>query len=783
MLTFIIAYITIINISYSIIIKMTKLPTTENQGNQVEIILSLLYRYSTTFYVGHPLQKINIALLEINQNYSLMILGQQTESLENTCDLNKFSDLDNISYVRDINSPIFEYDIINTSIILGTKDNFEKMFINNTIFYILQYNPEYKFPNAGFINLDAINSKNVLFQYINDEKYFIYLNYSPQNYDLGYKEEYLKRIATLYNLEINGKSTDNINYWGLNIYGFITLSNSHIYNYYYDIFYGCSSELINDFRYYFCDLKKDLSKLKIETNKFILDEKDLVFQTNEYKIPLIRFGNLDDHIIFFGIFLLKNSIFIDNKEIYQYNRLENVNIRINRIESFPFHKAFNFKEKSLDGDDIFPLRFIHKIEIDKIEDLNINIKFENAKSEFKVEVIFIIEDFIELFKKGILLENVYEQKLIYDTLHFSINKHKILSLIIDNEKDFYMYFVVKKNEITIKYNSINCELSIDSQNDNKIEIGKNIIGQIGKQEEIQLYFSNKRNLLLNTNEENLMPDELLIVQISLENNLDFSIINTTILEERKDKNYFYKNSTLFRLVEEYPDRIIIYIDLNNNNVSELMINIFHKNSEGKFENSGYKIKYYIANMFDIPIYKIDSNEKINYEKYIKNDKLSLKIKIPNIKKIVECIVQGYANSTFLVKIYELEKNYNINIAKPIIYTDSYKNIFSIEFNSTGEDIINKEISDININENKKYIVTTYGNISDFDDIILYDSYIFEIEDKNNSSVILAIIIPILIIIIIAAIVGVFYRQKKFCFKNKELIVNEINEISIQLVKQ
>lgn len=774
-LLFIINIILVTN-NDTIILQMSKI-SMENKIDKEEIILALLYKYSTFLYVGHPPQKIDEIFLEDNKNYSVMILGKESELIGDICDIDKITDLYNYSYYIETDNEIIEYANINTSITLGTINN---IFLDKNIFYTIQYNPNYIYPNSGFINLEHFIKDNLLIEYINDEKYFFYINSKPEYYDLRYKETTLERIH-LPLLKINGEIKSNLKFWSFSQYSFITLSTSNIYFYYY-IFLGCTYQIINDFRYYFCPSNQDLSKLKIELDDIIINENDLVYQTDEYKIPLIRFGLIDDSTIQIGIYLVKNSLFIDFKSsmFFRYKNEDPIALRINTIERIPFNGLFNFKEKSLDGNDIFPLRFIYKINRNSLEDLDINFDLKNVNSEFIVEVIIIMKDFIELLQKGILSEKIHNEKLVFNTLKFSINKYKILPLMYDEEKDFYIYFVVKKSDKNYNiYKNLNCELSIDFQNNNIIEIGKNIFGQLGNLDEILLLF--KSDTLLKgrqLEQEASSSSQYLIIQVALENNLDFSIINKTLIKLNNNKNYFYKNCTNFRLVEKYSDKTIVYINMTNKNIDDLMINIFKKNKNIK--NSGYKLKYYIGNLFDIPYYQIFNNDNIKYEKIITNDKLNLKLKIPNINIIIDNMVEGFANSTFVVKIFEFENNFIIDADKPLIYTDSYKNIFSTEFNSTEDNIINKEINNIKINNNKKYIITTYGNISDNGDIILYDSFLFVTEqEKGRSSYILAIIIPILSIIIIIIIVAYLYYKKKNCFKKKE----ENNQKEIQMIEK
>ena len=757
------------------ILKFKKIQIDE-QMDKTEIALSLLYKYSTTIYIGHPPQKISKSLLEFNKNYTLMILAKESEFSENTCDIENLNDIYNNSYYRDIDSEIIEYSIINTSFILGTQTN-----IGN-ILYNIQYKPDIIYPNSAFVNLDYLEN-NILFEYINDEEYFIYCDVPLKNYDLRYKDTNLKNILGY--IKINEMKNYHFQYYSLRPNGFITLNTDHMYYYFFDILNGCSYEVINGFNYYFCEENKDLSKLKIELGDIILYEEDLVFKINKYKIPLVRFGQINDKVIYFGIFLIKSSLYI-NREVqnhyYKYITENSININLNEIDSIPFHNSFNFVDKSVDGEDVLPIRFIYKIDKINLDNLDIHFEFKNTNYEFLIEVIIVNENFIELLSKGILIENLFNEKLIFNSNNFSINKYKISSFMNDNEEEYYIYFIVKKNnDNESKFNSLNMELMINYQNDDKLDYGKTTIGQLGNLNEIQLGFK-ENNILLRKDLEEDELNKVLIIQITLENNLDFCIINKTLLILNQNNNYFYKNSSNFKFIEEYSDKIIIYINLFNRNIDDLILNIYKKNFGNMQKNSGYKIKYNIGNIFDFPYYKIINNKKITYEKLVLNDKMSLKIKIPNIKIIYDNIIKGYANSTFNINIFELTKYFDINIIKPIIFTGSYIKILSIEFNSTDEDIISQNITEIKIDKNKKYLVTAYGNITDYDDIIEYDSFLIEFDeeqDKNTSniSLILGIIIPLIIVILIVVII--LYRQHKFCFKKENKLLSQKENIELK----
>ena len=764
---------------------LKKMPI-DDQKEKKEIALTLFYKYSSTLYIGHPPQKINNVLGLDDGNYSFLVFGNETEYVENACDINKIYDIYNYSFFRDINNSIMEYAIINTSISLGTyTDN-----SHNNIVYALQSHPDFIFPFSGKISIDYFCKERLVYEQINSEKSVIFFSdISPQNYDLRYKKTSIKKMGlTLLKIsKISGYGL--FEYFSLDFSSFITL-NSKYYYLFIDSLLGCSSETINNYTYYFCSPSKDLSDLKIEFLELILNENDLVYQTNKYKIPLIRFGEVNDNIIKFSIFMMKKSFYLEKHfgGSYYYLPENNINMPLNIIDNIPFHKSFDFNQKSLDGDDIFPLRFIYSVERSLLDNLIINFDFKFSHAQFQIELIVITEDHLELLQKGILLEYFFNQKYIFNTLQFSINKLKILSLMKDEQIQYYLYFIIKKHEANkLSYNYLKCELSINFQSNNIIDYGKSIIGYLGLQKETQL-FLRKNNILLRRafEEKESNINEILILQISLEDNLDFSIINKTLLESYKDDNYFYKNSTKFRFVEEYPDKIIVYINLFEKNIDDLMINIFKKNFDAKSENSGYKIKYNIGKIFHIPYYNFFNGQKISYQKIIKNDKLKLLLKIPNVKQIFEYKMENFANLTFIIKIFELNKNLDIKVKKPLIYTDSYNQIFYMIFNSTDDNIIIKELNDIKINKNKKYVVTVSGNITDYDDIIEYDSFLFETdeEDEKNSLNVLAIVLPIIaVFILIILATFLIYKKNLFCFRKKETETIKINPSEIQMVEK
>ena len=261
-----------------------------------------------------------------------------------------------------------------------------------------------------------------------------------------------------------------------------------------------------------------------------------------------------------------------------------------------------------------------------------------------------------------------------------------------------------------------------------------------------------------------MEQNRLIIQISLENNLDFAIINRTSFLSL-DKINYYKNSTYIETFEEYSDKIILYINIFNINLDDLMINIFTKNNNKNNYNKGYKIKYYIGKLFDLSYYIVPDNKKIKYEYMINDNILNLNITIPSLEKYVYGIYMGSPNTTLITKIFELEINININILKPIIFYEDYNEISSVHIFQNNDEISNITIEGIKINlDKKKYLVITYANISESNDSISYDSFLIKKENEepdNSMSVAVIIIIIITIILLIVIILFILYRTGIF----------------------
>ena len=542
----------------------------------------------------------------------------------------------------------------------------------------------------------------------------------------------------------------------------------------------------DDYYYFKCSDKFNTSVIKISFGNFVLDENDLVITIDNYKIPLIKFGDFDKNSIDFGIFYTKkfNVLKIENRENFELKRYKTkytVDMPINILEKIPFSNSFIFKEKSPDGNDIFPLRFLYKIDDNNLENLDINIIFKNYNSGFVIELYVIVEDLIEALKKGILIEKFYNNKIISNELHFLVLKDKIIGKMIDSEKKYYIYMIINKSQYNnIKFGSIESNISINLNYKKLITPNTTFSGIMKKDEEMQLFFSDDTpeiNVLRN-NENNTiesLDQKRLFIHITLENSLDFAIINRTTFVSI-DKIDYYKNTTEFEAIDVYSDKIIIYIDIFNKNLSDLMINIFVKSNQKNSVNKGYKIKYYIGKIFDFPYCVVPDDKKIKYDKNIINNNLAINVTIPNLEKYVYGIYMGISNSIIIIiKIFEIDLNISLDIIKPIIYYDYYNEIYSKSILSTNESIFVNDINGIKVNLDKKqYLIITYANILETNDEVSYDSFLIKKENKElnkNSYTIIIIIVVLIIIILIMIIIYILLRKGIFrnIFKKNEEI--------------
>ena len=682
-------------------------------------------------------------------------------------------------------------EFFNDSIYLGNdyfkEDDYKSKFIN----YLQLNQSNLYFPLNGFISLMDY-SMYTIFEYF-DSKKGVIINYEdyPHKYDLRYKEKDLENMQKDF-----VKLCDQIAY-GIEKYVFSTgnfIKLNYLYNLYFNFGY-CKKIFLDDNYadyYYQCNNNFNASSIKISIGNLIFMENDLILTMDNYKIPLIIFGNYDYSIINLGILYTKKFqiLKVNNNNILELKRYKikyNINLPIYIIEKIPLLNNYIFNEKSLDGNDIFPIRFLHKINRDLIENLYFNMNFKNNYNlDIKIEIYIIVEDLIESLKKGILLEKFFDETITYDKLHFLISKDNIIGKMIDKEKEYYLYMIINKSQkINIKYDSLECELSIDLVYNNYIKPNCDISGMIGEDNEIQFYFLNdslnlnlfKDNNTNDTKEIEFMEQNRLIIQISLENNLDFAIINRTSFLSLDRINY-YKNSTYIETFEEYSDKIILYINIFNINLDDLMINIFTKNNKNNY-NRGYKIKYYIGKLFDISYYIVPDNKKIKYEYMINDNILNLNITIPNLEKYSYGIYMGSPNTTLITKIFELELNININILKSIIFYEDYNEISSVQIFQNNDEISNITIEGIKINlDKKKYLVITYANISESNDSISYDSFLIKKENEepdNSMSVAVIIIIIITIILLIVIILLILYRMGIFKNISNKLKKDEKND--------
>ena len=69
---FFVIHIILVSNNDTIILKLNKI-SMQNKIDKEEIILALLYKYSTFLYVGHPPQRIDDVFFDGDKNYSIMI--------------------------------------------------------------------------------------------------------------------------------------------------------------------------------------------------------------------------------------------------------------------------------------------------------------------------------------------------------------------------------------------------------------------------------------------------------------------------------------------------------------------------------------------------------------------------------------------------------------------------------------------------------------------------------------------------------------------------------------
>ena len=763
--------------------------------NLKEYISIIEYNFfQTNLYIGKPSQKINNIGILISYHNSLIKLFVKSRKYGDGYDAMKSNSINNYTYEANLESEFIEYGIFNDTIYFGNRYFNEEEYKGQFINFIQLNQKDLYVPTNGFVALEY--SKFVNFEYFDSDKgIIITFDDYPHKYNLRYKENDLEKLQFDY-VEFGDKKIYDIIKFIFSAGNFVQLNSA--YSYYFDSLLSCSKIFFDDKYYFKCNEKVDTSAIKITLGNLVLDENDLVIKVDNYKIPLIKFGDFDKNSINFGILYTKkfNLLKIVNNEDFElvrYKTKYTVNMPINILEKLPFSNSFIFKEKSPDGNDIFPIRFLHEIDENNLENLDINIIFKNYNSGFIIELYVIVEDLIEALKKGILIEKFYDDKIISNKLHFLILKDKIIGKMIDNEKKYYIYIIIKKSQYNNnKFDSIQSDISINFDHKKIMSPNMSFSGIIQENEEIQLFFSDispKFNAPKN-NENNTIESldkKRLFLHITLENSLDYAIINRTTFES-VDKIDYYKNSTEFDGFDEYLDKIIIYIDIFNKNLSDLMINIFTKSDKKNFINKGYKIKYYIGKIFDYPYYALPDDKKIKYEKNILNNTLAINITIPNIEKYVYGIYMGISNFTItIIKIFEIDLNISLDITKPIIFFEYYNAIYSKEILSKNKSIIINDIDGIKVNLDKKqYLIITYANISEINDIISYDSFLIKKENNelNEDSHITIIIIVVLIIIILIMIV-IYILFRKGIFRNifkKNEEADESQKKSIPLVK-
>ena len=451
---------------------------------------------------------------------------------------------------------------------------------------------------------------------------------------------------------------------------------------------------------------------------------------------------------------------------YKYNNnINNINeidfgtsSLINEYKNFPFH---------------------YYVKINENFDINFNLKFKNIKkydlnlNKFTIEGYIINEDELNEIKNNNnnVLNDLFKFNGFYEftiqSFKLIITKEEIKKYITKNKQN-YLYVIINTSSNKIKNNNLfQNEIIIIPNNNPSFSIPSN------KYINSNLYNNKNINTYGITMKNNNDTAIRIIFIPSNKNNINWAV--NVYDKDKTNEDYMIKGvqcnsyefggNYIIDLIND-PNKNYVFSVFNNNNNNYLSYSFKYLTNKGEYFNN---YSYYL-------------NEQGKFEYYYNSNKKKLTIALPIIKKTIinnNNNIQIKLNINYYIKIYD---NYSTSLEfsneEPIYF-------FKYEINSN--DYSNYSIKEINIKNmknNRNFYLVLTGETED-NEIITFNTYnpyknkgepITEEnkEDSKKRNKFLRIII-ILVIIIIIVIIFILVGLK--ITKNKDNILNKINNIS------
>jgi hypothetical protein len=320
-----------------------------------------------------------------------------------------------------------------------------------------------------------------------------------------------------------------------------------------------------------------------------------------------------------------------------------------------------------------------------------------------------------------LIEKLYQEKKIKELLrrfdYFNSNESSdikwtilILGILLEKRKNYQLHF----NEILILLNTFIQKL-IDIQGDNKLDLDKWLITNFF---DSVLSFQNRLTLY----QQILLNDNLNNYRALSKKDLSAIILNDfkEFIQELKNKDYPVDDFSIYDVYHAIKDADGIADDVRKTfisfwNAENIEILCIHMIDFGLFSGISYTLKKITTDIFGSPnnffnfvaSLKTDTNEKIILE-FLELYKL---ISITNYSLF---IVFEFKHSLKMMKIV------NDELKKSIRSRDSQDSIIQVFFESNDLDIMNKLVSDIDLesqyerlflfkNEDKFYLIINLKN--------------------------------------------------------------------------
>ena len=599
-------------------------------------------------------QKYNyIILMILNIGFKFLTKEELKQVFEH---LIRMFNINNHSFTKEILSSLDN--TLNT--ITGADYDFTKGIILTN--YAVKQPNIYNLININNINFSCDNNsiitiKQELYFYtsINNNEKLVLLKFENEFFGENKNKQYLEISLYNYDLSVIEDQSQKDNNFVLNTKDFIILDDINIFNYVFNknenkLSMSVNNKNIFSYEYNF-DFPEPEEKKSTKNNSNIS-----IFMTIGYPLEEVKEYNETNFIIFQHIKLLSLNIKVKNNNNKETNNIYRMKIDNIKLINKPYDKLTNFQ---LDDDTIL----ISKYNSYESAKLNCTYYQNNLNMIFHNNIFFIKSylshafDFSFRLEKYvfILLNNLNLDKELFRLLinifcsYLMLNRDYLTNFLAKEEIISSLYFILYKNVIyldnsiveiiftsLLSYEKLNTSIATDifldfqlfEKMDNETKNGllnlveKKLLLIDDYNHDILLFEKLQNLLILCCNDSNDKNKDNIDINMPLDN------INTKSIDESIIEiicKLIFKNSKIQAFIDKATE--LFYIIFNFHTFVKVHINEFKK---GRTKETYQVISSFFKKMFiNEDIIKIKNifikifNNKINFEKFIKNKLIAL----------------------------------------------------------------------------------------------------------------------------------------------------------------